>query len=140
MLDYIIEILSDTLFRLIDITEIIWLLCSILIVKFVDPKLSTYHILLITGRKFKYTMMCTIQSDCFISAIVALSQIDTATVFISGISKIIPNFSIILCSCIQIIIENDQLLIITWHLIQRNYFIIASFNNRVASFFSNRLE
>ena len=83
-------------------------------------------------------MMCAVQSDCFISAIIALTY--TAAVFISGIGEIIPNFSIILYSSVQIIIENDQLLIITSHLIQRNYFVIAGFKDGVTSFFTNRLE
>ena len=55
-----IEILGNPFFELICIEKIIWVLCGSLIVRFADPKLSAYHILLISGRKFKDTMMCSI--------------------------------------------------------------------------------
>ena len=56
---HFIKILSNAFFGLVNINKIIWFLCGSLKVRFADM-LSAYHILLITGRKFKDTMRCAI--------------------------------------------------------------------------------
>ena len=57
---HFIKILSNTFFGLVNINKIMCFLCGSLIVRFADPMLSAYHILLIAGRKFKDTMRCAI--------------------------------------------------------------------------------